>query len=238
MDKYYFEGISKAGKPRIRFVRANIGDRQFYLIASMSVPLQVGIYLDNFTVSLSSQYKHNQQLGFQDIIINIPSRPYQGKNQQTGQEETRYDAYLKFDSFDLRYEFIEDLKKYFLEYWAQNNKEYYDLQNQNNQNSQGGQSSYQSQSPPNNTHQQTSAAQAPSAGYVPQQQSLPQQSFTPSPPTNPPPQNRPGNFNPPPSPPSPPSNMPPQQTKSNEQDMLHKYGPANSNEDPNDDLPF
>lgn len=260
MDKYYFEGIAKAGKPRIKFVKANIGNRQFYLIASMSVPVQVGIYVDNFTVSISSQYQIGGQIPLSDehIIINIPNRPYESKQTDAqGQPVTKYDPYLKFDSFDLRFEFMQELKRFFIEYWTTHINEYYAAQKDQQDNNQGNYPQQQQAPPQAAPPAAPPMAQPPQAAVPPQQPvqapyqaappaapppmaQPPQAAVPPQQPVQAPPQVTPPAAPPPAqAPPVPPQAAPSQAPAQSSGDMLAKYGPdAGSQQDPNDDLPF
>ena len=95
----YYEGLEKLGmKPRFRFIKADIGDRQFRLIASANVPVFVGIYIKNVLVSVRSSINlTTQALSSFDVLVSLPNKPY-----QNNQNETRYDEHVAFDSRDLR----------------------------------------------------------------------------------------------------------------------------------------
>ena len=160
---YYFNGIGMAGRPRFKFVKVDSPGKQFYMVAAASIPLQVGIFIDNFAISLSSQFDiSNGNMTTRDVMINIPSRSYQPKN--TTQQETKYDPYLKFDSYDLRNEFLEDIKNHFVSFWNNNKGDYFTLINNDN----GQQNTNQPVAPP-----QTAAPQQQPVA-PPQQQTPPQ----------------------------------------------------------------
>lgn len=132
-DKYYFDGIAKAGRPRFVFRKVDPGNKKYYMIAAAAIPVQVGIFVDNFTVSVSSQFNiRDGNMTPTDIIINFPSRPYTVKDQNTQQDKTMYDPYIKFDSRDLAFDFVNDIKAHFVAFWNTNKAEYFKLISGNN----------------------------------------------------------------------------------------------------------
>lgn len=123
-EKYYLDTLERAGRPRVKYIKLkDHGDKKFFLIANIAVPLQVGIFVCDFSVLLSSGYKKGNDLTEKDIIINEPQRQYKVK--EKGEEVIKYSSYIRFDSYDLKVEFMGMVKTWFINFWNNNKESYY-----------------------------------------------------------------------------------------------------------------